>query len=108
MSPEAELQLIKDVESIRSTVASLNKSVNGNGKPGMYDRLGHVEVNVDKLNTKVDCHLIEHEEAETEENKKKSGRADFSNKIWLLVIGMFITNIGTLIFLAIRLSVFGQ
>lgn len=94
MSPDVELKLLQDVAVIKRDVAGLNKAVNGNGKPGMYDRLGIVEVDVKNVDKKLCTHIDENEEAEAKEEKRKAGRTDFTNKIWLLVIGVLVTQVG--------------
>jgi hypothetical protein len=65
----------------------LIKKVNGNGKPGLLDRVGCIEEQ-------------HRNEAETKKAvvEVKSKRADFSSKVILILITMVVSNVGVLLF----------
>ena len=65
----------------------LIKKINGNGRPGLLDRVSCIEEqHRNEATTKQAVTVI------------KDKRADFSTKVVLLVIGMVVSNIGVLLF----------
>lgn len=84
MSPEAEIKLLQDVAVIKDKVSGLDKSVNGNGKPGLCDRVTTVE-------NSVNDHLKEHKKEQDEEKDEEKGKTENSFRIKLLVIGASLT-----------------
>ena len=98
MTPDTEAKLLQDIGSINNKVDDLVKMVKGNGKPGLYDRVGKIE-------NCLSDHLTDYENdkavkaAEKADAKKKTEiKLDNKTKIIMLLVSVVISYVGSIIF----------
>ena len=73
------------------SVSDLKKTVMGNGKPGLVDRMNIIEGCFGE-------HSKNQEKAEKAAGEKANKKIDFGTKVLLAIVGMIVSNLGVLLF----------
>ena len=84
-------QLSGTIDGMKETIVGINKSLNGNGRPGLISDVGC-------LRKDLDSHLEESSKKSTEEKEKKE---KWSGRTWALVMVVF-TQLVTLLIVFLR------